>query len=143
VPVQRQLLRLVHHPHAPATDLAQDLVIPQLTQGRRVGRRLGRMLLARGFRGLGLSHQHQGGQDVADLVGVLGVAPGELLHRGPLPVPERLHELVPDLAEGVRHGSVVVAHRHIPSMRAEHSQPWRRFYAGRRRLSRVDQEPWI
>jgi hypothetical protein len=38
VPAQRQLLRLVDDPHATAADLAQDLVVPQLTQVRNGGR---------------------------------------------------------------------------------------------------------
>jgi hypothetical protein len=47
-------------------------------------------------RHLGLFHQQQGGQDLADLVGVLGVAPGELLHGGTLALAERFQELVRD-----------------------------------------------
>jgi hypothetical protein len=61
---------------------------------------------------------------------------------GRWPLAEHFHELVRDLAERVRHGRVVAAHRHIPSTRAEPSQPRGRFFAGRRELSRVRQEPW-
>src|SRR5689334_25054984 len=35
------LLGLVDHPHAPAADLAEDLVVPQLAQGRGYGGRRG------------------------------------------------------------------------------------------------------
>src|SRR5262249_15335825 len=60
--------------------------------------------------------QHQGGQQVAGLVGVPGVAAGEFLDRGALALPERLHELVRDWPERVCGGRVGVAHPQIPSM---------------------------
>jgi len=104
VPAQRELLRLVDDTHAATTHLTQDLVIPQLLQRRR-GRGPGQTLLTGGIvGGLGLFHEHQGGQHVADLVRLLGVTPGELLDRGTLSLPERFHELVGDLPERVRGG---------------------------------------
>ena len=51
--------------------------------------------------GLGLLHQHQGGQDLADLLGVIGIAAGEFLNGGVFSVPEGFHELVGDLPEWV------------------------------------------
>src|SRR5262249_32157695 len=86
-------------------------------QGRRGGRGPGLAPLFRGVvRGLGLLHERQGGEYLADLVGVLGVAAGELLHRGPLPLPQRLHELVRDLAQRVRGGRIGVIHPQMLSM---------------------------
>ena len=35
-PVQAAVPRLVHHPHAPATDLAQDVVVPDLPGGGEI-----------------------------------------------------------------------------------------------------------
>ena len=73
-------------------------------------------------RGLGLFHQRQGGEHVADLVGVLGVAAGELLDGGTLALPQRLHELVRDLPQRVRGGRIGVAHPQMPSMPP--GMPW-------------------
>ena len=101
----------VDHPHAAATDLAQDPVVPQMRERRRGGRALGPTPLTRDVvRGFALFHQGQGGQHVADVVGVLGVAAGELLDGGALALPESVHELVSDLPQRVRAGRVVVAH---------------------------------
>jgi hypothetical protein len=49
---------------------------------------------ATNFRGPGLFHQQQGGQHLADVVGMCGITPRELLDRGVLPLPVGLHELV-------------------------------------------------
>jgi hypothetical protein len=69
-----------------------------------------------GVCGPGLLHEQQGGEHLADLVGVFGVAAGELLDRGSLPLPECFHELVRDLPQRVRGGRIVVDHPQIPSM---------------------------
>jgi hypothetical protein len=111
VPAKGELLSLVDDAHAAATHLPQDLVVPQLLHGRRGGRACGLSVLTRRVvRGLGLFHQHQRGQHLADVVRVLGVASGELLDRGTFPLPERFHEFVRDLPERVCGGRVVVDH---------------------------------
>jgi hypothetical protein len=64
-------------------------------------------------RGFGLFHQGQGGQHVADVVGVLGVAKSEILDRGVLSLAEGLDELVGDRPERVGSGWIVVTHPHL------------------------------
>ena len=70
-------------------------------------------------RGLGLFHQHQGGQHLADRVGLRGVAAGEFLDGGTLALPEGLDELVRDGPERVRGGWIVVAHPQIPCVTSD------------------------
>ena len=68
-------------------------------------------------RGPGRFHQHPGGQHLADIGGVRGIAAGEILDGGALALPEGLDELVGDLPERVRAGFVVVVdHPQVPSM---------------------------
>jgi hypothetical protein len=108
---------------AAAAHLAQDLVVPPLPQRRRAG---GLTPSTGGIvRGLGLFQEHQGGEHLADVIGVPGVAAGELLDRGALALPERFHELVRDLPQRVRGGKAVVVHPQdppIPSMPP--GMPW-------------------
>src|SRR5262249_9094094 len=59
-------------------------------------------------------HEHQGGQHLADRVGVRGVAAGELFDGEALALAEGLHELGGDLPQRVSGGRVAVAHPQIP-----------------------------
>jgi hypothetical protein len=72
--------------------------------------------------GLGLLHQDQGGQHLADVIREARVAPGELLDRRTFPLPECFHEFVRNLAERVRGRRVVSGHHQIPSMPP--GSPW-------------------
>src|SRR5262249_13462100 len=92
--------------------------IAQLLQLGRGGRTPGGGVVA-----LGLLHQYQGRQHLADLVGVRGVAPGKLLDGGALALPERLDELIRDLAERVGGGRLVIDHPQTPSMPP--GMPWK------------------
>jgi hypothetical protein len=117
VPAQRKLLRLVDDAHAAAAHLTQNLIIAQVPQRRRGGRSLRRTRLARRLvAGLGLFHEEQGRQHVANLVRMLGVAAGEFLDGRTLALPEGLHELVRDLPKWVCFRRIIVAHPQIPSM---------------------------
>jgi len=117
MPAQRQLLRLVDDAHPTSAHLTQDLVVPHLLHRHRGGRGCGLTPLTRSVvGGLGLLHQHEGGQHLADLVGMLGVAPCELLDGGLFALPERLDELIGDLPQRVGSRRIVVAHTKISSM---------------------------
>ena len=98
MPAQRDLLRLIHDAHAPAADLAQDAVVAQLLRvlnellpKRRAGEE-GRRGLAVGS---DLLHHHQGGKQVADLFGMLGVARGIFGERRDAPHAGTARQILP------------------------------------------------
>ena len=95
-PAERFLHGLVDDAHAAAADLAEDAVLAELLRsgGDRgtcpLGERSG--LVAGG--GLEALHQLQGGEELEDLVGPLGVLLGVLGGRGILAAPAAVEELV-------------------------------------------------
>ena len=82
-PAERLLLGLVDHAHAAPADLAEDAVVAQPLQPRRGvdGHAAGGVV---GAVGAEVLHPDQDGEDLADLVGELGVSPAVFLERGPL-----------------------------------------------------------
>ncbi len=90
---QRLLLGLVDDPHAAAAHLAEDAVIAQSLQPRRGvdGHFAGGVV---GPVGAEVFHADQHGEDLADLVGELGVSPAVFLERGPLAAALAAEEVV-------------------------------------------------
>ena len=82
-PAQRLLLGLVDDAHAAAADFAEDAVVAQTLQPRCCvnGHAAGGVVWTVGAE---VFHADQHGEDVADLVGDLGVAAAILLERRPL-----------------------------------------------------------
>ncbi len=100
---QADLLGLVDHPHAAPADLAEDAVIAQPPLLARGWGRRGLRAVRPGVavdRQVLLDH-HQGRQQLADLVGQLGVAGGQVLDARPLAGPEPRQERLGDDLEGV------------------------------------------
>ena len=97
---QRLLLGLVDHAHAAAADLAEDAVVAQpLQPGRGVdGHAAGG---AAGAVGAEVLHPDQDREEVADLVGQLGVAPAVFLERGPLAAALAVEEVLGQELDGV------------------------------------------
>ena len=100
---QADLLGLVDDPHPAPADLAEDAVV---AQPPLLARGWGR----RGLRAVGpgvvvdrqvLLDHHQGRQQLADLIGQLGVAGGQVLDARPLAGPEPRQERLGDDLEGV------------------------------------------
>ncbi len=92
---ERLLDGLVDHPHAALADLADDPVIAQLLRARR--RCGGEPAVERGgavaLAGLESLHTFQGGEELEDLLGVLGVPAGVFGGRGILAAPSPIEEL--------------------------------------------------
>ena len=110
VPAERLLLGLVDDAHAAAADLAEDAVVAQpLEGGPRPARPPPEGVVGQVALGLELLDEEQGREEVADLVGELGVARGELAGGGPLAAAEAVEELLGQRVErvaalaGIRH----------------------------------------
>jgi hypothetical protein len=106
VPAQRDLLGLVDHAHPTPADLADDPVVPQLSEGRGPGLRRGRgaRRLAR-QRPVGqrdVLHQGHGREDRADPVGQIRIPLDVLTQRRPLPPALPLEELLGQLEHSRR-----------------------------------------
>src|SRR5262249_40418662 len=74
------LLRLVDHAHAAAAHLAEDAIVAQLPQRQALGGAPRPAQARRALLLLDLFDLGQGGKQLANLVGELGVALGVLLH---------------------------------------------------------------
>src|SRR5262249_25493987 len=120
-PAQGLLLGLVNHAHAAAADLAQDAVVADLFQaftvaGYGVG---GRTVDVAGPRLQVLDHEH-GFEDVADLVGQVGVAVAVFLDGELLAVLAAGQELVGEqfdraaFTAGGRHRATPCPYQRIP-----------------------------
>ncbi len=99
---QRHLLRLINDAHAPAADLPENPVVAQtlgvldeLLSQRRDGEGRCRALAVESD----LLHHQQGGKQVADLFGVLGVAIGVFGERRTLPAPVTLGKFLRQLLD--------------------------------------------
>ena len=117
VPSQRNLLGLVDDAHAAFADLAQDAIIPELQQGG--GRRRGWVLVRFLVVFLDLLDLDHGREQLADVVGQLGIAVDIILERrsfaGPIPGGELVSEpSQQDVAGGTIRGLV----RHCRVLRA-------------------------
>ena len=99
-PTQRLLLGLVDDPHAAPADLAKNPVVAQSLQPRRGvnGHAAGGLV---GAVGAEVFHPDQDGEDLADLVGELGVSPAVFLERGSLAAALALQELVGERLDGI------------------------------------------
>ena len=97
---ERLLLGLVDDAHAAPADLAEDAVVAQpLQPGRGVnGHAAGGVV---GPVGAEVLHADQDGEDLADLVGELGVSPAVVLERGPLAAALAAEEVVGQRLDGV------------------------------------------
>ena len=97
---ERLLLGLVDDAHAAAADLAEDAVVAQPLQPRRGvnGHAAGGVV---GAVGAEVLHADQDGEDLADLVGELGVAPAVVLEGGPLAAALAAEEVVGQGLDGV------------------------------------------
>src|SRR5262249_43508020 len=95
---ERDLLGLVHDAHATPTDLADDAVIADLSRrcGARRGRRPGQLDAPIV---LDLLDFDQGGEQLANLAGQIGVAVGVLPEAGPLATAVSLGELLGEPVE--------------------------------------------
>ena len=99
-PAERLLLGLVDDAHAAPADLAEDPVVAQPLQPRRGvnGHAAGGVV---GAVGAEVFHPDQDGEDVADLVGELGVSPAVFVEGGSLAAALTAEEVVGQRLDGV------------------------------------------
>ena len=97
---ERLLLGLVDDAHAAPADLAEDAVVAEPLQPRRGvdGNAAGGVV---GAVGAEVLHPDQDREDLADLVGELGVSPAVFLERGPLAAALAAEEVVGQGLDGV------------------------------------------
>ena len=94
VAAERDLLGLVDDAHAAAAQLAEDAIVAEPLHIRRPGRSDSRIV---GLRDGDVLEHGQGGEDLEDLLGALGVAVGVLLERRPLAGAVAVEELLGQL----------------------------------------------
>ncbi len=112
VTAQRFLDRFVDHPHAAAANLSKDVIIAQLFQGSSIGRDAGGAGVNRpGFLGTCLFNHDQGGKDLVDFLGQIGVSLGVFTDGRPFAAPIALDKLLGQLIDRVAPG---LTHWHLP-----------------------------
>jgi hypothetical protein len=88
-----ELLGFENHAHAPVTDLAKDAIVTQSLEPPTIEHGPHRRTSA-ALTELGLLHEEDGGEDLADLVGPRGVFLDVLLDRRRFPAAESIEELL-------------------------------------------------
>jgi hypothetical protein len=105
-PAQRELFRFIDNAHAAAADFVEDAEVAQRRRhGPIVGHRRGHRRLARPRETAQVGHHTDGGQELTQPVGVLGMGLGIRLHIDGL---SRLHPIA-DLVEQVHQDRVGAA----------------------------------